>query len=144
ERRRELLDAFAAPNLEELRELTPALVTRYGDSFIDDGRVELVATMLWAAPIFMALKFLVVSDADIATLQQYGVAHRVNTWGRPAPEEQAHVATMVGKFWHFSGEVLERMKQNAGDQKGWMYDMIRKNRSNPRVVTDNYLHSMMM
>lgn len=144
ERRRELLDAFAAPNLEELRDLTRKLVTKHVDGFIDKGRVDLVATLLWEVPIVIALKFLGVSDDDIEMLQQFGVAHKVNTWGRPSAEEQKHVATMVGKFWHFSGEVLERMKDNAEGQQGWMYDMIRKNRSNPRVVTDNYLHSMMM
>src|SRR5690625_466547 len=144
ERRRELLDAFAAPNLEELRDLTRKLVTKHVDGFIDKGRVDLVATLLWEVPIVIALKFLGVSDDDIEMLQQFGVAHKVNTWGRPSAEEQKHVATMVGKFWHFSGEVLERMKDNAEGQQGWMYDMIRKNRSNPRVVTDNYLHSMMI
>lgn len=144
ERRRELLDAFAAPNLEELRDMTRALVARQVDGFIDQGEVDLVSTLLWEVPIVIALKFLGVPDEDIEQLQKFGVAHKVNVWGRPTAEEQKHVATMVGKFWHFSGEVLERMKANAGDKKGWMYDMIRKNRSNPRVVTDNYLHSMMM
>lgn len=144
ERRRELLDAFSAPNLEELRDITRQLVKEQVDSFINDGKVELVSTLLWDVPLVIALKFLGVPDDDIAELQKYGVAHKVNTWGKPSPEEQIHVATMVGKFWHFSGEVLSRMRQNTSNQKGWMYDMIRKNRSNPRVVTDNYLHSMMM
>lgn len=144
ERRRELLDAFSSPNLEELRETTRNLVKKQVDGFIDDGKVELLSTLLWEVPLVIALKFLGVPDDDITELQKYGVAHKVNTWGKPSPEEQVHVATMVGKFWYFSGQVLERMKENVGDKKGWMYDMIRKNRSNPRVVTDNYLHSMMM
>lgn len=144
ERRRELLDAFAAPNLEELRDTTRALVTKYVDGFIGDGKVDLAATLLWEIPIIIALKFLGVPDEDIEQLQKFGVAHKVNIWGKPSPEEQKHVATMVGQFWHFSGQVLERMKENVEGKQGWMYDMIRKNRSNPRVVTDNYLHSMMM
>lgn len=144
ERRRELLDAFAAPNLEELRGLTQSLVTQKVDEFIGKGEVDLMSTLLWDIPVIIALKFLGVPDDDIAVLQNFGVAHKVNTWGRPSPEEQIHVATNVGKFWHYSGEVLERMKQNTEGQSGWMYDMIRKNQSNPRVVTDNYLHSMMM
>lgn len=144
ERRRELLEAFSTPNLEQLRETTRDLVKKHIDSFINDGKVELVSTLLWEVPLVIALKFLGVSDSDVAELQKYGVAHKVNTWGRPSPEEQVHVATMVGKFWYFSGQVLKRMKESGGDKKGWMYDMIRKNRSNPRVVTDNYLHSMMM
>lgn len=144
ERRRELLDAFSAPNLEGLREVTKQLVTKQVDGFIHKGKVNLVSTILWEVPIVIALKFLGVPDDDIVELQKYGVAHKVNTWGRPTEQEQIHVATMVGKFWHFSGEVLERMQANTEGKSGWMYDMIRKNKSNPDVVTDNYLHSMMM
>lgn len=144
ERRRELLDAFAAPNLEALRELTKSLVTKKVDEFIAKGEVDLMSTLLWDIPVIIALKFLGVPDDEIAVLQNFGVAHKVNTWGRPSAEEQKHVATNVGKFWHYSGEVLARMKQNPEGKSGWMYDMIRKNQSNPRVVTDNYLHSMMM
>lgn len=144
ERRRELLDAFSAANLSELRELTRKLVTAHVDRFIEDGRVDMVSTLLWEVPLIVALKFLGVPDDDIEELQKYSVAHKVNTWGRPSPEEQIHVATMVGKFWHFSGQVLERMRQDSEGKKGWMYDTIRKNKVNPRVVTDNYLHSMMM
>lgn len=144
ERRRELLEAFDSSKLEGLRELTKTLVTNKVDEFIGLGKVDLMATLLWDIPVIVALKFLGVPDDDISVLQQFGVAHKVNTWGRPSLEEQKHVATNVGKFWHYSGEVLERMKQNTEGQSGWMYDMIRKNQSNPRVVTDNYLHSMMM
>lgn len=144
ERRRELLDAFSAPNLESLREVTKQLVAEQVDGFIHKGKINLVSTILWEVPIVIALKFLGVPDDDIVELQKYGVAHKVNTWGRPTEQEQIHVATMVGKFWHFSGEVLERMQANTEGKSGWMYDMIRKNKSNPDVVTDNYLHSMMM
>lgn len=144
ERRRELLDAFSAPNLEELREVTKRLVREQVDAFIKEGKTNLLSNLLWEVPIVIALKFLGVPDDDIAKLQKFGVAHKVNTWGRPSEKEQIHVATMVGKFWHFSGEVLERMKANSEGKSGWMYDMIHKNKSNPTVVTDNYLHSMMM
>lgn len=144
ERRRELLDAFSTIKLEALRETTKKLVTEQVDGFIDKGKIDLVATLLWEVPLVVALKFLGVPDDDIAELQKFGVAHKVNTWGRPSGEEQIHVATMVGKFWHFSGKVLQFMKANHEGKEGWMYDSIRKNKLNPEVVTDNYLHSMMM
>ena len=144
ERRRELLDAFSTNNLEQLRETTQKLVKEQVDDFIDKGQVDLMSTLLWEVPLIIALKFLGVPDDDITKLQNFGVAHKVNTWGRPTAQEQKHVATMVGKFWHFSGQVLDRMKANSEGKSGWMYDMIHKNKSNPEVVTDNYLHSMMM
>lgn len=143
ERRRELLDAFSNENLAGLRTMVQELVTEQVDSFIEKGKIDLVPTILWEVPLVTALKFLGVPEDDIAELQKFGVAHKVNTWGRPTGEEQIKVATAVGKFWHYSGKVLERMKQNP-EGKGWMYDTIRKNRENPEVVTDSYLHSMMM
>lgn len=91
----------------------------------------------------VALHFLGVPEDDMQELRKFAVAHTVNTWGSPTLEQQLEVAEGVGQFWEYSGRVLEKMK-NHPEGKGWMYDMIAKNRVMPEVVTDNYLHSMMM
>ena len=78
------------------------------------------------------------------TLRQYSIAHTVNTWGRPKPEEQVAVAHAVGNFWQFAGKVLDKMRQ---DPDGAGLDAVRHPQagaSMPEVVTDSYLHSMMM
>lgn len=143
ERRRVLLDAFAPEALEEHRDMVQHLVAGRVDGFIHKGRANLVEEMLWDVPLTVALKFLGVPEEDMDTLREFSVAHTVNTWGRPTPEEQIGVAEGVGRFWQYAGKVLEKMKANP-DGQGWMYDMIAKNREMPEVVTDNYLHSMMM
>jgi hypothetical protein len=67
----------------------------------------------------------------------------VNTWGRPKPEEQVAVAHAVGNFWQFAGKVLEKMRQDPSGP-GWMEFGIRMQKEHPEVVTDSYLHSMMI
>jgi ferredoxin-NADP reductase len=109
----------------------------------DDGRADLVDQMLWEVPLTVALHFLGVPEEDIDLLRRYSIAHTVNTWGRPRPEEQVAVAHAVGNFWQFAGKVLDKMRENP-DGPGWMQYGIRKQKEHPEIVTDSYLHSMMM
>ena len=76
-------------------------------------------------------------------LRKYSIAHTVNTWGRPRPEEQVAVAHAVGNFWQLAGTLLEKMRRDP-DADGWMQYAIRMQKELPEVVTDSYLHSMMM
>ena len=143
QRRRALMDAFNPQNLEVHQKFVKNLVKEKVDHFIHKGKVDLVQEMLWEVPLTVALHFLGVPEDDMSELRKFAVAHTVNTWGKPSLEQQIEVAEGVGQFWQYSGAVLERMK-NTPHGKGWMYDMIGKNREMPEIVTDNYLHSMMM
>ncbi|MDN5717523.1 MAG: cytochrome P450, partial [Janibacter sp.] len=143
ERRRALMEPFSPEHLAHHEPMVRALVREHVDAFIDEGRAELVNQMFWEIPLTVALEFLGVPDDDKPTLREYSVAHTVNTWGRPQPEEQVAVAHAVGNFWQYAGGVLERMRQRPDDE-GWMQYGIRKQRELPEVVTDSYLHSMMM
>ncbi|MCC5989577.1 MAG: cytochrome P450/oxidoreductase [Pararhodobacter sp.] len=143
ERRRALLGAFAPEALAAHGTRVRALVRERVDAIIDKGRADLVQALSWEVPFLVALNFLGVPEDDHEKLRAFSVAHTLNTWGRPTPEEQIEIAHGVGRFWQYSGAVLERMKAEPAGQ-GWMHDMIRANRENPEVVTDNYLHSMMM
>ncbi len=142
-RRRVLMDPFTPEALKEHEPMVRRLARDYVDRFVDDGRADLVDQMLWEVPLTVALHFLGVPEEDMPTLRRYSIAHTVNTWGRPKPEEQVAVAHAVGRFWQFAGEVLAKMRQ-APDAPGWMQYAIRKQVEHPEVVTDSYLHSMMM
>ncbi|WP_338751725.1 cytochrome P450/oxidoreductase [Janibacter alittae] len=143
ERRRALMEPFDPEHLAHHEPMVRALVREYVDAFIDDGRADLVNQMFWEIPLTVALEFLGVPDDDKPKLREYSVAHTVNTWGRPEPEEQVAVAHAVGNFWQYAGGVLERMRERPDDH-GWMQYGIRMQRELPEVVTDSYLHSMMM
>ncbi|MDI5934989.1 cytochrome P450/oxidoreductase [Halomonas kalidii] len=142
-RRRELLEAFTPEALEAHAPMVRRLVRDKLDAIVDCGRADLVAEMFWEVPLTVALHFLGVPEEDMEQLRRFSVAHTLNTWGRPSPAQQVEVAEGVGKFWQYAGQVLKKM-QDQPHGHGWMYDMIAKNRQKPDVVTDNYLHSMMM
>ncbi|KTT25883.1 cytochrome P450/oxidoreductase [Pseudacidovorax intermedius] len=142
-RRRALMEPFTPEHLQHHEPLVRRLAREYVDRFIDDGRADLVDQMLWEVPLTVALHFLGVPEEDMDTLRQYSIAHTVNTWGRPKPEEQVAVAHAVGNFWQYAGQVLDKMRANP-DAPGWMQYGIRMQKALPEVVTDSYLHSMMM
>lgn len=142
-RRRALMAPFAPDQLAEREGMVRDLARAAVDSFIDRGSVDLVAEMLYFVPLTVAMHFMGIPAEDMGPLKEYSVAHTVNTWGRPAPEEQVAVAESVGKFWQYAGGVLERMRAEP-DGPGWMQYSLRVQAEQPDVVTDSYLHSMMM
>ncbi len=142
-RRRVLMEPFTPDYLKHHEPMVRRLTREYVDRFIDDGRADLVDQMLWEVPLTVALHFLGVPEEDMDLLRQYSIAHTVNTWGRPRPEEQVAVAHAVGNFWQFAGKVLDKMREHP-DGPGWMQYGIRMQQTHPEVVTDSYLHSMMM
>ena len=142
-RRRVLMDPFTPEELKHHEPMVRRLARTYVDRFIDDGKADLVDQMLWEVPLTVALHFLGVPEEDMDTLRKYSIAHTVNTWGRPKPEEQVEVAHAVGNFWKFAGQVLDRMRVDPSGP-GWMKYGIRKQAEHPAIVTDSYLHSMMM
>nr|6LDL_A Chain A, Cytochrome P450 [Tepidiphilus thermophilus] len=142
ERRRVLMEPFASEHLAEHEPMVRELVRRAVNRFIDTGRADLVDQMIWEVPFTVALHFLGVDDDDREKMRRFAIAHTVNAFGRPSPEEQLAVAETVGQFWQFCGEVLEKMRRTA-DGPGWMRYSIRQQKLYPDVVTDSYLHSMM-
>ncbi|GHB08889.1 cytochrome P450/oxidoreductase [Modicisalibacter luteus] len=143
ERRRALMKSFELEELAHHEPMVRRLTRAYLDRLIDQGEADLVDEMLWEIPLTVALHFLGVPEEDMDTLREYSIAHTVNTWGRPSPEEQVAVADSVGRFWQYAGKVLEKMRQDPSGH-GWMKYAIRRQRELPEVVTDSYLHSMMM
>ena len=142
-RRRLLLEPFTPEALRHHEPMVRRLAREYVDRFINDGRADLVDQMLWEVPLTIALHFLGVDEDDMPLLRQYSIAHTINTWGRPDPEEQVRVAHAVGNFWQLAGRILEKMRQDPSGP-GWMKFGLRMQKDHPDVVTDSYLHSMMM
>lgn len=142
-RRRLLIDPFTPDAVREHEPMVRALARQYVDRFINDGRADLVDQMLWEVPLTIALHFLGVDEEDMPLLRQYSIAHTVNTWGRPDEAEQLRVAHAVGNFWQLSGQILDKMRRDPSGP-GWMKFGIRMQAEYPDIVTDSYLHSMMM
>ncbi len=142
-RRRLLLGPFTPEAVREHEPMARRLAREYVDRFIDSGRVDLVDAMLWEVPLTIALHFLGIDEEDMPQLRRYSIAHTVNTWGRPSPDQQLEVAHAVGNFWALAGRILDKMRADPSGP-GWMKFGIRMQAEHPDVVTDSYLHSMMM
>ncbi len=142
-RRRLLMEPFTVQALQHHEPMVRQLTREYVNRFINEGKADLVDQMLWEVPLTVALHFLGVPQEDMDMLRKYSIAHTVNTWGRPKPEEQVAVAHAVGNFWQLAGSILEKMRKNP-QQSGWMQYGIRMQQQHPDVVPDSYLHSMMM
>ena len=142
-RRRLLLEPFTPQALKQHEPMVRQLARDYVDRFINDGQADLVEQMLWEVTLTIALHFLGVDEEDMPLLRQYSIAHTVNTWGRPDEQEQLKVAHAVGNFWQLAGRILEKMRRDPSGP-GWMKFGIRMQADHPDVVTDSYLHSMMM
>jgi cytochrome P450/ferredoxin-NADP reductase len=143
ERRRALMEAFLPENLHHHEASIRELARSYMDRFVDKGRADLVAEMFREIPMAVALDFLGVPPEDAAELRSFSVAHTLNTWGRPTPEEQMQISRDVGRFWQTAQRILDKMMARP-DGEGWMYDSIRAWREMPEVVPESYLRSMMM
>ncbi len=142
-RRRLLMDAFLPERLIGYEPTVRALARQYMDRFVDKGRADLVREMFHEIPLTIALRFLGVPDAGAEQLRQFAVAHTLNTWGRPTPQEQLEIAERVGRFWQTAQRILDDMMARP-DGEGWMYESIRQHRLHPDIVTLSYLRSMMM
>ena len=77
---------------------------------MNQGRADLVAEMFYEIPLNIALKFLGVPDEGAEQLRQFAVAHTLNTWGRPTPQEQLEIAENVGRFWQTAQQILDNMR----------------------------------
>lgn len=142
-RRRLLMDAFLPQRLITLEPMVRQLARQTMDRFVDQGRADLVGEMFYEIPLTIALKFLGVPDEGAEQLRQFAVAHTLNTWGRPTPEEQVEIAHNVGRFWQTAQRILDTMRAQP-DGEGWMYETIRQHLAHPDVVPESYLRSMMM
>ena len=142
-RRRALLEPFTVPALVEREDMVRRAVREAVDAFVDDGEVDLVTEMLYQVPLTIAMRFLGVPEEDIGPLKEYSVAHTVNTWGRPDPDQQVRVAHAVGNFWQYAAHVLDKIRKDPSGP-GWMQYSVRQQAEHPEVVTDSYLHSIMM
>lgn len=143
QRRRVLMAPFTPEHLASHEPLVRRLVREAVDRFVDLGRVDLVERLLWPVPFTVALHFLGIDEEDQKRMKRFSIAHTVNAFGRPTPDERLAIAETVGQFWQFSGELLEKMRQTP-DGPGWMRYSIRQQKLHPEIVTDSYLHSMMM
>ncbi|MFI1104927.1 cytochrome P450 [Streptomyces melanogenes] len=140
ERRRAHQDPFKGKEVEALLPRIQELVGRYVDTFVKKGRADLMADLFQEAPITIALIFMGIPDEDIAACRQFTLDQTVFMYGRPSAEEQKQVASNLGRYWEFTGDLVEKIKQNP-DSPGWLPHIIRESQRKPGLFGDNELQT---
>ena len=141
--RRALMRPFEADEVKHLEPRIREIVTEYIDRFVTRGDADLIDDLFYEVPCIIALIFLGVPDEDIEKCRQFGMQQTLFTWGRPSGEEQNRVATGMGQFWEFAGDLVRRLKETP-DAPGWIPHAIRVHNQDPDLIDDNYLQNIMM
>ncbi len=140
ERRKAHQDPFKAKEVDALVPRIREVVNGYIDNFVKNGHGDLMADLFQEAPITIALIFMGIPDEDIAACRQFTLDQTVFMYGRPSPEEQQQVASNLGRYWEFTGQLVEKIKRDP-DGPGWLPHLIRESRRSPGLFGDNELQT---
>ena len=143
-RRRALMEPFTPEALRHHEPMVRRLTREYVDRFVDAGRADLVDQLLWEVPLTVALHFLGVARGGHGPAAQVlDRAHRQHLG--PAAARGAGGGGACGR------QLLAARRQAAREdaratptRTAGCSTASASRRSMPEVVTDSYLHSMMM
>ncbi|WP_123026561.1 cytochrome P450 [Mycolicibacterium stellerae] len=141
--RRLLAEPFGADSVATLEPRIRAVVNSYLDRVVRMGKADLVDDLLYEVPCIIALIFLGAPDEDIEKVRSLSVSQALFTWGRPDGEEQSRVADTFGRYWQFTGELLDKVKADP-NATGWMAHIFDMQRQHPDLFSDNYVQNLVM
>jgi cytochrome P450 len=134
-------NAFTPKRVNQMEDRIRAIVDRYIDRFIDDGRAELVSQMLYEVPALAIFLFLGASDEDAVFVKKLGSDRAIVNWGAPSEAEQIAMMHGMGEHWQFTVDLVDRAYENPGDN--YLGDMVRIHQEDPSLFTKNYLCNVM-
>lgn len=119
------------------------ITNQYVDGFINKGQADLIADLLWDVPCLIALQFLGVPDEDVDTVRRLATSMTKFGWGRPGAEEQVRAADDLGQFWEMGGRIIAKLQEQE-DPAGWMGHMVKAQRRDPELISDQWLQTIFM
>lgn len=140
-------EPFKGRSVERLAPRMREVVTEHIDRFVAKGHADLVAGLFHPVPSTIALLFMGIPEEDIDACRRFALNQTVFTFGRPDREEQKRVSESMGAYWEFAGGLVARLKRAAEsdpDAEGWLPHLIRAQREQPELVTDNVLQTTAM
>ena len=138
--RRIFADGLSARSVAQYAPRIRAIVSSQIDSFIREGRVDLVSRFLQPAAARMTFHLLGGDDEEFDLANWPGGMRRVETWGTVTEAAQASLMEMVVRLWSFSGRLARAAIDNPGNN--YLGDIVRMRRASPSLFTDNYLHNI--
>ena len=138
--RRIFASGLSGRSVERYEPRIRAIVSSQIDSFIRDGRVDLITRFLQPAAARMTFHLLGGDDDEFDLANWPGGMRRVETWGAVTEAAQVSLMEVVVRLWSFSGGLARAAIENPGDN--YIGDIVRKRRANPSLFTDSYLHNI--
>jgi hypothetical protein len=142
-RRRRLLRPLSRPQVAGWEPRVRQLVREQLDRFVHAGPGDLVAGLLWEVPARVVFEFLGVPDDQLPEAMEFAVDLSRFTWGRPDQAEQVRGAELLGRYWRFTGRLLERHRRERR-ATGWLGYALRAQRRSPDLFDDRYLRALVM
>ena len=133
--------AFTPKRVNEIAPRIREIVTGFIDQFIDDGKADLVAQLLYEVPALAIFIFLGADDDKALMVKKMGAARAIVNWGKPNETEQIEMMHDVGEHWAFTKKLVEDALESPGDN--YLGDMARLHLSDPSKFTINYLCNVM-
>jgi cytochrome P450 len=134
---------FRPHNIEALEPYIRDTATAYIDRFIDRGRADLIADLLWEVPCLVALQFLGIPEEDVEAVRGLVTSRSEFLFGRLSPDGQVRAADGLGQFWAMGARVISNLKM-VEDPPGWLGHAIKMQRKHPDVITDIWLQTMVL
>ncbi len=133
--------AFTPKRVNQMEDRIRAIVDRYIDRFVNDGRAELVSQLLYEVPALAIFLFLGASDEDAVFVKKLGSDRAIVNWGSPTESEQVAMMHGMGEHWQFTKDLVDKAYKTPGDN--YLGDMVRIHHDDPTLFSINYLYNVM-
>ena len=134
-------DAFTPKRVNEIEPRIRGIVNGFIDRFIENGKADLVAQLLYEVPALAIFIFLGADDDKALMVKQLGAVRAVVSWGKPTEDEQIEMMHDISKHWEFTKQLVDQALMSPGDN--YLGDMARLHLSDPTKFTVNYLCNVM-
>lgn len=133
-------DAFTPKRVNELEPRIREIVNRYIDRFIDQGRADMVADLMYEVPALAVFIFLGAEDDDAVLVKQLAGPRAVVNFGLPNISEQVSMMEDIGKHWEFTKALVDAALETPGDN--YLGDLARLYHEDNSRFTINYLYNV--
>ena len=113
--RRHTQIAFAPRRMKTLEPYIRQLVNKAVDAFIQDGRADLVAQLVYELPALVLFKLIGVPPEDVAHIKLWADDRLLLTFGRLDGKRQLEAAKNLADYWDYCLDLVRKKMLEPGD-----------------------------
>lgn len=133
--RRFVNKAFTPRRIAGLEPGIRALANRMIDRFIDRGRADLVAQLVYELPALVIFMLLGIPDEDVPQVKQWARSRVLLTWGNlPLAEQKQHAHALVN-YWQYCVRLVQTRYEAARPYDDLPGDLVRIYKEGDQSIT---------